>query len=251
VNGSNEVTGALALGARTAGSPNSQGGCAIDVGLTSIFVNRNHEVQRGPEPPATGVSGIAGPSFVPLATPIPAPLETPSRPAVSLELGEPLRLTWTLTNKSDVPVSVPSDIRIESQHAFITVTNPNGVAKPMPSFVIQTDAVQIRELAPGKSLRAETWVFWSSVGFAFETPGRHIVGLRVVWTRGGAPFGVRATIEVWVNYPRSTIDNEAADILLDREIGMYVALGGGAAHLTGAVARLERVKAMDTEIAEV
>jgi hypothetical protein len=67
------------------------------------------------------------------------------------------------------------------------------------------------------------------------------VDVRVVWAAGGVPFGVRATIPVWVNYPQSDADNEAASVLLNPQVGMYVALGGGADHLTEAVERLNRV----------
>jgi hypothetical protein len=176
--------------------------------------------------------------YLPLET-----LELTLQPESSrIELGEPLRLGWRLVNNSDAPIRTPSDIRIEAGQAFITVTNPNGLSKPMPS-VVQIDAGHTEDLHPGQSLSAETRVFWSSTGFAFETPGRHLGELRVVWTDAGVPVGVRATMEVWVRYPQSAVDDEAADLLLDPEVGMYVALGGGASHLTGAVSRLERAMA--------
>jgi hypothetical protein len=50
---------------------------------------------------------------------------------------------------------------------------------------------------------------------------------------------VRASASVWVNFPQSNADNNAAATLLHPEVGKYVALGGGANHLTEAVARLE------------
>jgi len=175
-------------------------------------------------------------------------LELRLEPAeTQIELGEPLGLAWTLVNHSQVPISIPSDIRIEAQHVLITVTDPMGVPKPMPSFVVQTDQVSIEPLDPGQERRADTKVFWSSRGFAFETPGRHILEVQIAWTYGGVPFGVRASTDVWVNYPRSTADNDAAATLLDPQVGMYVALGGGASHLTDAASRLERVVSIADE----
>lgn len=167
--------------------------------------------------------------------------------ATRIELGEPLQLAWILMNKSEGPVAVPADIRVEAQHTFIAVTGPSGVSKPMPSFVIQTEQARLQPLAPGEALTADTRVFWSSTGFAFETPGKHTVELRMVWTNGGVPFGAKASIDIWVNYPQSAADNDAASILLHPEVGMYVALGGGASHLTDAVSRLEAVLAMKAE----
>ena len=156
-----------------------------------------------------------------------------------VDLGEPLRLAWTLENHADAPIPVPSDVGVEAQHAFLSVTMPNGETKRMPSFVIRTDQVAIVDLAPGDQVAAESRLYWSSNGFAFETPGKHTVKLEIVWNAGGVPCGVTANTEIWVNYPQSPADNEAAALLLHRQVGMYVALGGGADHLHEAVARLD------------
>ena len=52
------------------------------------------------------------------------------------------------------------------------------------------------------------------------------------------PCTVRATAPVFVSFPQSTGDNDAASTLLHEEVGMWVALGGDAPHLTEAVDRL-------------
>ena len=166
------------------------------------------------------------------------PLET------EIELGEPLRLAWTLMNNSQAAIQVPSDIRTEAQYTFVIVTDPGGTPKPMPSFVIECEQARIEPLDPGQDLQAETRVFWSSRGFAFETPGKHLLEVRMVWTHQGVPFGVKASTEIWVNYPGSNTDNRLANTLLDPQVGMYVALGGGAYHLTDAVSRLEEAVAI-------
>jgi hypothetical protein len=117
-------------------------------------------------------------------------------------LGQPLRLVWELINKSPIPIPAPSDIRIEAQHTYITVINPNGVSKSMASFVIETEAVKIKDLKPQQRLQAETRVFWSARdGFAFEMPGRHRIEVRILWAIAGAQLGMKTSTEVWVNYP--------------------------------------------------
>ncbi|MGH3024044.1 MAG: hypothetical protein ACRDNI_10340 [Gaiellaceae bacterium] len=156
-----------------------------------------------------------------------------------VDLGEPLRLEWTLENHAGAPIPVPSDITVEAQHASLSVARPGGVTKRMPSFVIRTDHVAIADLAPGESLEAESHLYWSSNGFAFETPGKHTVTLRIQWNADGVPCGVSASTDVWVNYPQAPADNEAAALLLHPQVGIYVALGGGANHLHEAVARLD------------
>jgi hypothetical protein len=163
-----------------------------------------------------------------------------------LDLGEPLELSWTLKNKSRYALPVPSDISIEAQHAFITVTDPRGRQKLMSSFVIRTDQVAIEELEPDAQMSAKTRVYWSTRGFAFEHPGQYSVEVRIVWTADGVPMGVKASTELWVNYPRTDAENHAAATLLHPEVGKYVALGG-APHLVEAVARLDHVASLEGE----
>ncbi|MGR9108334.1 MAG: hypothetical protein ACU843_15545 [Gammaproteobacteria bacterium] len=157
-----------------------------------------------------------------------------------IHLGEPLQLRWKLTNKSASPLPAPTDVRIEAQHTLISVINPHGDSKAMASFVIETEAATIGMLAPGKSVKAATRVFWSArSGFAFDTPGRYTIEVRTVWGIAGVPVGVKASATVWVNYPQCEADNQLAASLLHQEVGMFVALGGGAKHLKEAVSRLE------------
>lgn len=136
-------------------------------------------------------------------------------------------------------------IAVEAQHVSIAVTDAQGRSRLMPSLVIETDTVAITTLAPGESAEAGTTVFWGSHGFAFVEPGRHDVEVSVTWTVSGVPVGARAATPVWVAYPLTEADDEAAATLLHPDVGMYVALGGGADHLTEAVERLERVAAAD------
>jgi hypothetical protein len=166
--------------------------------------------------------------------------------ATRIDLGEPLRIGWTLVNNSDAPIRAPSVIGLEAGWAFIAVTQPSGHVKPMPPFA-QIDTGHLEELPPQDDREGEARVYWSSTGFAFETPGRHRVEVQVAWTDAGVPMGVRSGVDVWVKYPQSAADEEAADLLLDPEVGMYVALGGAASHLTRAVRRLERAMAIGGE----
>lgn len=158
-----------------------------------------------------------------------------------IELGEPLQLSWTLTNRSEEALPVPNDLSIEAQHTFIDVTDDNGVTRNVPSYVIRTDQTSMMALEPGESITDRTRVFWGSNGFAFEKPGHFAVEVRIIWSIAGIPVGVKSAKHVWVNFPQTQLDNDAAAELLHPEVGKYVALGGGANHLTEAVTRLSRV----------
>ena len=164
-----------------------------------------------------------------------------------IELGEPLQLSWTLTNRSDEPLPVPNDLSFEAQHVFIDVSDANGAVRNVPSYVIRTDQATMIALEPGASITERTRVFWGSNGFAFEKPGHFAVEVRVIWSIAGIPVGVKAAQHIWVNFPQTQMDNEAAADLLHPEVGKYVALGGGANHLTEAVSRLTRVMGLSEE----
>jgi hypothetical protein len=146
--------------------------------------------------------------------------------AERIRLGQPLRITWTLTNVSQQMVRLPSDLGLAGQHARVTVTRPDREIRPMPGAVVRTDGVALRELEPGASRSGETGLFWSSQGFAFEHPGRHTVTVSVIWNAQGVPYRVSATTGVWVDHPLTEADNTVAELLLHHEVGMAVALGG-------------------------
>lgn len=157
-----------------------------------------------------------------------------------LKLGEPLLLGWQLVNQSNTSIPMPNDIRVEALHTHISVIGPDGMSCPVPTFIIECEAAHVHNLEPGEKLEAETWLFWSSQGFSFEEPGKHIIEVRIIWNYSGIPSGVKASTNLWVDYPVNDDDNQVASLLLHNEVGMYVALGGDAPHLKEAVSRIEQ-----------
>jgi hypothetical protein len=173
-----------------------------------------------------------------------APIEMSVRAGRSrVMLGEPLPVSWTVTNRGARPISVPDPVTAESTYALVTVTGPDGRRRPMPPLVVECDAARIRPLPPGRSRTAGARLFWSSTGFAFDRPGRHAIEVRLDWAVAGARLTASGTTTVRVDPPAGAADRAAAELLLDPEVGAWVALGGGAAHLTGAVGRLRRLHA--------
>ncbi|MEO6713058.1 MAG: hypothetical protein ABIM89_06475, partial [Mycobacteriales bacterium] len=153
-------------------------------------------------------------------------------------IGEPVLLLYELTNTGTETIPVPADIAVEATYTTITVIDPRGRSKEMPPYVIRCESAGLTELSPGASLKAETRVFWSTEGFAFTRPGTHVIDVAVMWTTDGVPCLVRGQASVAVSTPTSTGDDEAATTLLHPEVGKFVALGGGAPHLTEALSRL-------------
>jgi hypothetical protein len=162
-------------------------------------------------------------------------------------LGAPVEVTWTLTNNTEVDLIVPNDIRLEGLFATMTVDDDRGATRPVRPFVIECEAVRLEPLGPGEQRTASYRVFWSSDGFAFEHPGRHIVTVCVAWSAGGVPVGVVGNTEIWVDHPLNDAENRDASLVMNPEVGKWVALGGGAYHLTEAVDRLATLASGDAQ----
>jgi hypothetical protein len=153
-------------------------------------------------------------------------------------LGQPVDLSWTLTNTSGVSLRAPNDVSIEALFASITVTDAEGRERPVRPFAIVCENAKVSELEAGTSVSASTKVFWSTAGFAFERPGRYRVDVAVSWSAQGVPVGVQGGVDVFVDYPSSDTGNHAADLVMHEDVGKWVALGGEAYHLTEACRRL-------------
>jgi hypothetical protein len=156
-------------------------------------------------------------------------------------LGEPVLVSWALTNASPLPLRVPNDVSAEGLFATVSVTDPRGSTTTHRPVAIVCDHVALRPLDAGESLAATMRVFWSTAGFAFQRPGQHTVTVVVQWAAGGRSLGVEGSCPVWVDFPANDSDNAAASLLMDPEVGLWVALGGGADHLTEATARIDLV----------
>lgn len=149
-----------------------------------------------------------------------------------IKLGEPLPLTWKIMNNSKETISIPDEISLESQHAYISVIDPDGNLTRVTPFTIEEGEGNYQNLESGKESEAKTNLFWSSFGFAFKKPGRHIVDVTVAWQDDNEiTRGVKQTTSIWVDYPISDEDNKVASLLLDNQVGMLISLGGEAPHL--------------------
>jgi hypothetical protein len=155
----------------------------------------------------------------------------------NVKLGEPLNLKLKLQNNAGYSITVPECISPEYLYSRITVIDCAGERTLMPTFVMKADSADLCDLKADEAIDAEIAVFWSSKGFAFKQPGKHSIEMQTLWNIDGVPFGVSATLAVWVDAPVSNADNDVASLLLDDEVGIWTMLGG-AGHLDQANSRV-------------
>ena len=153
-------------------------------------------------------------------------LEVEVKPSAdNVRLGEPLSLTWKLTNTGKRPVPVPEDLTTRALVSRVSVTDPDGKVTFMRPLDLESCArIRLVTLEPGASLTGETVLCYGRDGFAMEKPGRHTVEVIVLWELAGVPVAAAGEADVWVAYPRSNQDNRVAALLLDPDVGRAVAL---------------------------
>ncbi len=163
---------------------------------------------------------------------------TPSSDRVAL--GEPVTLTWTLTNRATTAVPAPDELAVESLVARVSVTDPSGrITFMRPPAILSCPRIVIAPLEPGASVSGSATLFWGTDGFAFERPGRHLVEVIVLWPVAGVPTAVSGESDVFVSYPTSSGENEVAAQLLHPDVGRAVATGNAAPFGSA----LERIRA--------
>jgi hypothetical protein len=123
-------------------------------------------------------------------------------------LGEPIKLSWALTNRGRTAVLAPAELEVESQVARVSVTDPTGrITFMWPPEIHSCPRISIVPLEPDASVSGSTTLFWGRDGFAFETPGRHLVEVIVLWELAGVPVAASGERNVFVSYPTSNEEN--------------------------------------------
>jgi len=157
-----------------------------------------------------------------------------------IKLGEPLMLRIELKNNGKQSIQVPKNIGTAFHVAEITVNKKGEQPRLFRSFVIACDSQDYIALRPGSSVLSDEIIHWDSKGFLFRSPGMYVVTAVVKWEEFRKVFAARASADISVDYPVDDRDNPMASLLMNDEVGKYVALGGNAIHLKEAVSRIEQ-----------
>ncbi len=159
----------------------------------------------------------------------------------NISIGEPIDLSWKLTNKMPTAVNIPGSIGPDQHTTRVSVSKPNGDVLYMRLPLEAHDhGHEPKPLSAGKSISADSRIFWARRGFAFEQPGRHDINVVLIWEDGGVYFAVESSTEVWVNYPVSDRDNEIAALMMNDEVGRFI-LTGNKKRFAGGAKRVEEV----------
>jgi hypothetical protein len=183
-------------------------------------------------------SAVSAPEAADVAWP--ETLELTLQVPEQVALGEPVEVAIQLKNVGEVPIPVPTVLSLSSLVLRINSTDPTGKITFMrPANITSCPHIELTTLQPGRSISGETVVYWGRDGFMFESPGRHLLEVIVLWDIAGTPIGAAATRDIFVNHPVSQADNDVAALLLNPEVGKAVASRRAWAFKTG-VERIQR-----------
>lgn len=144
----------------------------------------------------------------------------------NVSIGEPIEVSWTLTNKMAAAVNIPGSISPDQHTTRVSVSKPNGeIVQMRLPLDAHDEGHDPQALEAGKSISSGSMLFWSRKGFAFDQPGRHEVNVVLIWEDSGAFFAVESSTEVWVNYPISERDNEIAALMMNEDVGRFILTG--------------------------
>jgi hypothetical protein len=183
--------------------------------------------------------------FVSSDNPVKLRLETAKQNYVA---GEPVVLTVALHNTGTTNQSVYPLLDPKYRFLNIEVLGPGETDFETFQPVLLADArgVKPETLAPGASIHEEARIYFGAEGWVFKRPGEYIVrGDYAAPLVDGRPRDERerlgsADLKIVITEPASSAERRARDLIVERQQGIYMVLGGGD-HLKSAKSKLQTV----------
>ena len=177
--------------------------------------------------------------------PVKLRLESPKQQFV---VGETVVITVALHNTGTTNQSVYPLLDPKYRFLNIEVLGPGETDFETFQPVLLADArgVKPETLAPGASLHEEARIFFGAEGWVFKRPGEYIVRADYAAPLvDGRPRDDRerlasADLKIVITEPASSAERRARDLIVERQQGIYLVLGGGD-HLKGAASKLKTV----------
>lgn len=136
------------------------------------------------------------------------------------QLGEPVVLLVSVTNRDRTEINVPPELGPESDFLTYVVSDPDGKETAFsPLFV--ADYADYKALGRNETARGTARIFYGGNGYTFTRPGRYNVTAHYRDSRS-------RPVTLQVLQPRTDAEREQARIVLDHpEVGLFWMLEGG------------------------
>jgi hypothetical protein len=153
-------------------------------------------------------------------------------------IGAPVRVNFSLTNRSDSVITVPGSLSMKTGCISGKVVGPSGAEEHFSTITRYTDDIEIKKLSKGKSISHSLTLLGGDKRPLFLAPGfyRVIVELRCNIEVGY--FAVSGEASIMVTPPQDHAHAEAARrILSEPQVLLALAIGGD--HLRKGIAVIQ------------
>lgn len=126
-------------------------------------------------------------------------------------IGAPVRVNFSLKNRSGGPKQVPNSLSMKTGHVSGRVIDPLGNSQEFATIVRYTGNFSMRDLAPGEDISHAVTMLWGTQGPLFPTSGFYRVLMELNWYDEGVRVRCAGSTNVMVTPPK---DDEHAEIAL-------------------------------------
>jgi hypothetical protein len=142
-------------------------------------------------------------------------------------IGAPVRINFSLINRSDRDQQVPGSLSMKTGHITGRVIDPLGASQDFATIVQYTLDIMPQVLKPGQSISHSITMLWGTRGPLFPTSGYYRIVIELSWYLEGVRTLVSGTDSVMVTPPKDDEHARAAlRIFSTHDALMAIAIGG-------------------------
>lgn len=142
-------------------------------------------------------------------------------------MGAPVRVNFSLINRSDQEQLVPGSLSMKTGHVSGRVIDPLGASQNFATIHHYTLDIMPQTLAPGKCNSHSVTLLWGSEGPLFPTSGYYRIILELKWNLEGVQIRLAGSTGIMVTAPTDDEHARAAlKVLSTPDTLLSLAIGG-------------------------
>ncbi|UCH92624.1 MAG: hypothetical protein JSV88_20330 [Candidatus Aminicenantes bacterium] len=142
-------------------------------------------------------------------------------------MGAPVRVNFSLINRSDREQLVPGSLSMKTGHISGRVIDPLGAAQDFATIHQYTMDIMPQTLSPGESINHSVTLLWGTEGPLFPTSGYYRIIIEINWYLEGLRMRIAGSTSVMITSPTDDEHARAAlKVLSTPDTLLSLAIGG-------------------------
>lgn len=144
-----------------------------------------------------------------------------------IPIGAPVRINFSLINRSDREQLVPGSLSMKTGHVSGRVIDPLGAGQDFATIHQYTMDIMPQMLAAGQDISHSVTLLWGSEGPLFPTSGYYRIILELKWKLEGVQIRIAGSTSIMVTSPKNDEHARAAlKIMSTPDTLLSLAIGG-------------------------